>query len=122
MGRVCDAFSQPPGSNRSRCGENAGEIIDGACSNAGRNRRCACAIRSMNSSVEKSRSASVNDAESVSGSVPASTASSPAFGVRPIGKSNGNTSKRILVRSSNRNDVNVAPGPLVHEATMFEDP
>src|ERR1700675_1895248 len=27
MGRVCDAFSQPPGSNRSPCGENAGEII-----------------------------------------------------------------------------------------------
>jgi hypothetical protein len=30
MGRVCDAFSQPPGSNHSRCSENAGEIIDGA--------------------------------------------------------------------------------------------
>jgi hypothetical protein len=27
-----------------------------------------------------------------------------------------------LVRSSNRNDVNVARGPLVHEGTMFEDP
>jgi hypothetical protein len=27
MGRVCDAFSQPPRSNRSPCGENAGEIM-----------------------------------------------------------------------------------------------